>query len=128
MAFGKRTGFQGMTYQGGGPMLAWYLHRIGGVVMVLFVGSHILASFLNRQLNISLGVQINKIYEAWYVQAFLYFFVIFHALNGLRIILLDLWPRYLKYQREITWIEWMIFLPVYGLALFFMVQRALGGS
>ena len=128
MAFGKKTGLRGMTYQGGGPMLAWYLHRIGGIVMVLFVGTHLLASFLTRQMNSDLGATINKVFEAWYVQIFLYFFVIFHALNGLRIILLDLWPRFLKYQREITWIEWLILLPIYGLAVFMMIQRAFAGG
>lgn len=128
MAFGKMTGFKGMTYQGGGPMLAWYLHRIGGLIMVLFIGTHVLASFLNRELNSNLGVSINKVYEAWYVQAFLGFFIIFHVLNGLRIILLDIWPRYIKYQREITWIEWMVFVPVYGLSLYVMIQHALGGG
>ncbi len=128
MAFGKTTGLKGMTYQGGGPMLAWYLHRIGGILMVLFIGTHVLASFLNRELNMKVGVSINKIYENWIFQAFLGFFIIFHAINGLRVILLDAWPRYLKYQREITWIQWMIVVPVYGLALYFMIQHALGGG
>ena len=127
MAFGKKTGLAGMTYQGGGPMLAWYLHRIGGVVMVLFVGTHVFASFLSRQLNSGLGAKINKPYESWYVQIFLSFFVIFHVLNGLRIIFLDTWPRFLKYQREITWIQWLILLPVYGLTVYIMIQNALGG-
>ncbi len=128
MAFGKTTGMQGMTYQGGGPMLAWVLHRIGGVVMVLFVGTHMVASFLTRQLNSDWGAKINKPYESWYVQAFLSFFIVFHALNGLRIIFLDLQPRYLKYQREITWIQWIILLPIYGLAVYVMILRALSGG
>jgi len=52
-----------------------------------------------------------------------YFCVIFHTINGMRIIILDFFPKYLKYQREAIWLEWLLFLPVYGLAVYFFIQR-----
>jgi succinate dehydrogenase cytochrome b subunit len=125
MAFGKKIGLQGLRYQGGGPMLAWALHRIGGLAMVIFVGMHIVSSFSMQQFGSNLGTTINTIYESWPFQAGLYFFVIFHALNGLRIILLDLWPQFLKYQKEATWLQWIVFIPVYGLTVFIMVMNGL---
>jgi succinate dehydrogenase / fumarate reductase cytochrome b subunit len=128
MAFGKYTGLQGMKYQGGSPMLAWLFHRIGGLAMVLFVGGHILAAFSSQQLGSDLAVTINLIYSNWIFQAVLYFFVLFHALNGLRIILLDFWPQYLKFQREATWVQWAILIPLYGLTLFFIITGALAGG
>jgi len=128
MAFGKRTGLQGMKYKGGGPMLAWLFHRIGGLAMVIFVGMHILASFSSQQLGSDLAVTINLIYTNWIFQAVLYFFVIFHVLNGLRVIMLDFWPQFLKYQREATWIQWIILIPLYAMTLFFMITGALSGS
>jgi succinate dehydrogenase / fumarate reductase, cytochrome b subunit len=128
MAFGKRIGFQGFRYQGGGPMLAWVLHRIGGLAMLLFVGTHIASSFAMQQFGSDLGTALNTIYESWPFQAILYFFVIFHALNGLRIILLDLWPQFLKYQREASWAVWIVFIPVYGLSVFIMITTGILGS
>jgi succinate dehydrogenase/fumarate reductase cytochrome b subunit len=35
-----------LRYQGKGPMLTYFLHRIGGLGMVTFVGLHVLASFM----------------------------------------------------------------------------------
>jgi succinate dehydrogenase / fumarate reductase, cytochrome b subunit len=128
MAFGKYTGLRGMKYKGGGPMLAWLFHRIGGLAMVVFVGGHILASFGSQQLGNDLAVQFNLIYTHWIFQAVLYFFVIFHTLNGLRIILLDFWPQFLKYQREATWVQWALIIPIYGMAIYFMVTNALAGG
>jgi succinate dehydrogenase / fumarate reductase, cytochrome b subunit len=128
MAFGRKIGLQGLRYQGGGPMLAWVLHRIGGLAMVIFVGMHIASSFLMQQLGSDLGTALNTFYESWQFQAVLYFFVIFHALNGLRIILLDLRPQYLKFQRESTWLQWIIFIPLYGLTVFIMIMNGLSAK
>ena len=108
-------------------MLVWILHRIGGLAIVIFVGLHVIASFFMQQTASDLATWINSIYESVYFQIFFYFFVIFHALNGLRIILSDFWPKLLEFQREMIWIEWAIFIPVYGLALFVMIQNALAG-
>lgn len=128
MAFGKRIGFKGFTYKGGGPMLAWLLHRIGGLAMVIFVGLHVLASFSMQQFGSDWGTVINSIYESWPFQMVLYFFVLFHALNGMRIIILDFAPRFLKYQREATWIQWIILIPLWGMAVLISVLRSLQGG
>jgi succinate dehydrogenase / fumarate reductase, cytochrome b subunit len=127
MALKRNVGLAGIRYRGGGPMLAWALHRISGLSIIIFVGIHMLSSFFQHELGSNLGTSINIIYESLYFQIFIYFVVIFHALNGLRIITLDTWPRLLEYQREATWLQWLIFIPVYGLAIFVMIQRLLRG-
>jgi len=118
---------EGLRYQGKGPMLAWILHRISGLGIVLFVALHILASFLSQQFGSDLGVFINTIYENWIFQIFIFFCALFHAINGLRIVLLDLWPKLLEYQREAIWLEWFVFLPVFGMAVLILVRSGLGG-
>ncbi len=128
MALNKGVGFfEGLRYKGAGPMLAWILHRISGLGMVVFVSLHVLASFMTQQMGSDLGITINIIYESLYFQLFIYFCVIFHAVNGLRIVVLDTWPKYIRYQRESTWLEWFIILPIYGLTAFIMIQRTLAG-
>jgi succinate dehydrogenase / fumarate reductase cytochrome b subunit len=128
MAFGKLIGLQGLSYKGGGPMAAWLLHRISGLGILIFVSLHVISSFSMQQFGSDLGTSLNIIYEDWRFQIFIYFCVLFHALNGLRIILLDIWPQFLKYQREAIWLQWLIFIPVYGLTIFIMIQHALAGG
>jgi len=128
MALDRKVGLlEGLRYQGGGPMLAWILHRVSGVGMIVFVSLHVVASFLTQQMGSDLGIAINIIYESLYFQLFIFFCVIFHTVNGLRIIVLDTWPKLIRYQKESTWLEWFIVLPVYGLAVLIMIRRHLAG-
>jgi succinate dehydrogenase / fumarate reductase cytochrome b subunit len=126
MTLKPKVGLAWLRYQGGGPMLAWLLHRISGLGMIVFIGLHVLASFAYQQTGSSLGRLVDDIFENNWFQIFIFFCVIFHTLNGLRIIILDTWPKLIQYQREITWLQWLIFLPIYGLALYFLIQRGLG--
>jgi succinate dehydrogenase / fumarate reductase cytochrome b subunit len=112
-----------LRYKGQGPMLTFILHRIGGLGMAIFITIHILASFVGGQI----GIFANSIYENWGFQIFIFFFVLFHAINGLRITILDLFPKLIVYQREAIWVEWAVFLPIYGLALYVIIRTGLGG-
>ncbi len=112
-----------LRYRGQGPMLTFILHRIGGVGMVLFVGMHLAASFFGGKT----GVFLNSIYEHWLFQIFIYFCALFHVINGLRITILDLWPKLIEHQREAIWLEWAVFLPIYVISVFLMVRAGLGG-
>lgn len=111
-----------LRYKGQGPMLTYVLHRIGGLGMAIFITVHILASFVAGKT----GIYLNTIYENWIFQLFIFFCVFFHAINGLRITVLDLWPRLIVYQREAIWLEWAVFLPLYGFAVLVIVRTGLG--
>lgn len=129
MALNRKVGFfQGLKYRGGSPMLAWMLHRITGFGLVVFVSLHVIASFFMQQTGSDLATTLNIIYEHWAFQILITFIVIYHALNGMRIALLDLWPQFQSYQREALWLQWLIFAPVYGLTVFILVQNALTGG
>jgi succinate dehydrogenase / fumarate reductase cytochrome b subunit len=113
----------GLRYKGQGPMLTFVLHRIGGLGMAIFVTVHILASFLGGDI----GGLLNDIYKNWAFQIFIFFCALFHAINGLRITILDLWPKLLEYSREAIWVEWAVFVPLFGIAVLVIVRSALGG-
>lgn len=104
-------------------MLTFVLHRIGGLGIAIFVTTHILASFLGGKG----GVFVNGIYENWIFQLFIFFCVLFHAINGLRITILDLFPKLIEHSREAIWLEWAVFLPLYGFAVYVIVRAGLGG-
>ncbi len=109
-------------------MLSWELHRIGGLSMVLFVGLHIVSGFFMQQLGSTWATTINTIYESVYFQFFIIFVVYFHALNGLRIIVLDIWPKLLQYQREATWLQWLVFIALYGMTAAILIMFKLKGG
>ncbi len=113
----------GLRYKGQGPYLTFILHRIGGLGMGIFVTMHILASFLGGEI----GLFLNSVYENWAFQIFIFFCALFHAINGLRITILDLFPKLIEHHREAIWIEWAVFLPTFGIAALVIISTGLGG-
>jgi succinate dehydrogenase / fumarate reductase, cytochrome b subunit len=111
-----------LRYKGQGPMLAFILHRIGGIGMAVFIAIHILASFMGG----SIGGFLNNVYEYWLFQIFIFFCVLFHAINGLRITIIDLFPRLLVHQREAIWVEWAVFIPLFAIAVYVIISTAGG--
>jgi succinate dehydrogenase / fumarate reductase cytochrome b subunit len=111
-----------LRYKGQGPMLTFILHRIGGLGMAIFITMHILASFMGGKT----GVFLNIIYENWLFQIFIFFCVLFHAINGLRITIVDLFPKLLPHEREAIWVEWAVFIPLYTIAVFVIIRTAGG--
>jgi succinate dehydrogenase cytochrome b subunit len=111
-----------LRYRGGGPMLTFILHRIGGLGMAIFITMHLLASFFGGQG----GAFLNNIYENWLFQIFIFFCVLFHAINGLRITIVDLFPKLLPHEREAIWVEWAVFLPLFAIAVFVILGTAGG--
>jgi succinate dehydrogenase / fumarate reductase cytochrome b subunit len=119
---------EALRYQGKENMLTWVLHRITGLGILLFVSTHVVAAFFLNALNDNISTAITAWYESRSVQVFVYFCVLYHAFNGLRVILEDFYPSLLRYHRELIWLQWAIFLPVFGLPALFMLQGIVFGS
>jgi succinate dehydrogenase / fumarate reductase, cytochrome b subunit len=127
MALKRQVGLkQGLRYKGGGPMLVWVLHRISGIGIALFVGLHILASLTSQLYGWEIAKSINILYESSVFQMVVFFCALFHAINGLRITILDLWPKLIEHQREAIWVEWAVFIPLFSLAVVVIVTTAGG--
>ncbi len=95
----------GTLYRGYTGMWSWVLHRITGVAIFFFLLVHILDTALVRvspeAYNAVMSTYKNPLMglgEAVLVGA-----IVFHALNGLRIILVDFWSKGVKYQRYMFW-------------------------
>ena len=109
----------GLRYRGEGPMLTFVLHRLGGTALFIFFTMYIMALA---------GVDaILPVFQNWLFQIVILSFGLFHIVNGLRITILDLFPKLIEYQREAIWLEWVVFLPLYGFAVFVVVRTMLGG-
>ena len=95
----------GTIYRGREGMWSWVAHRISGVLIFLFLFAHVLDTALVRVSPEA----YNEVMEAYknpvvgVAEAGLVAAVIFHALNGLRIIAVDFWAKGPKYQRQLFW-------------------------
>ena len=96
---------RGTLYRGHEGMWSWVLHRITGVAIFFFLLVHVLDTALIRvspaAYDAVIGTYKNPIMglgEIVLVAAITY-----HAFNGLRIILVDLWSKGARYQRQLWW-------------------------
>lgn len=109
----KRKRVGGTLYRGDEGMWSWVLHRITGVAIFFFLLVHVLDTALIRvspeAYNVVIGAYqtpIMGVGEVALVGA-----VVFHAFNGLRVILVDYWSKGAKYQRAMFWIvvaSWVV--------------------
>lgn len=107
-----------LQYKGQGPMLAYILHRIAGIGLFIFFTTYVMALA---------GVSfINVLYQNWIFQLIVLFCAIFHAINGMRITILDIWPDLQRHQHKAIRIEWAIFWPIYIIAVVIVIRAAFG--
>jgi len=105
----------GTLYRGREGMWSWVLHRITGVSIYFFLLVHILDTALVRVSPEAYNIVIKSyqtplmgVAEIGLVAA-----IGFHALNGLRIILVDFWSFGAKHQRLLFWVVvglWLVLL------------------
>ena len=108
-----------LGYKGEGPYLSYILHRIGGSALFIFFTLYILSL---------LGIGFaSTIFSNWVFQIILLVFGLFHAINGLRITILDLFPKLIEHYRKVINIEWVAYVLVAGFALFVVLRNAFGG-
>ena len=95
--------------------IAWLLHRVTGIGLFLFLVLHIihisLAVFGPEPFNTLTQIFNSPIGPILHV--FLFFSVLFHATNGLRVIILDFWPALQPYQRTSIDIATVVFLAIF---------------
>lgn len=119
----------GLTYRGGIGMLMWGLHRLAGLGILLFLSLHVVDIFL-----LAFGPEVfNELLVIYHhpvarvMEVFLLFAVLFHALNGLRIIVQDFWPRAMLVQRELVIAELVVFTAVFLPCAWIMIRPLFGG-
>ena len=117
---------QGNIYRGGVGQWSWAFHRITGVLVMTFLIGHIVDTF-----SVGFGPQLYdetiSLYKQWWFKPFevmLVAAVLFHALNGLRIILFDFWPRLAMKQKAFAYVEFVLFVAGFAPAAFFMLRSA----
>ena len=115
----------GTLYRGGDGMWTWVLHRITGVSVFFFLLVHVLDTALVRVspeaydlVIASYKTPIVNLLEVGLVGAVLY-----HALNGLRIVLIDFWSQGPRYQRQMTWVIAAVWAALMVPGTFFLLKH-----
>lgn len=108
-----------LRYNGQGPYWTFILHRIGGSALFIFFTIYILSL---------LGLEpMLAVLRNWVFQIVIVLFGIFHAINGLRITILDLSPRLYGSFHTLLYIAWVVYALLAGLVLFVVLRNAFGG-
>ncbi|CAN5676101.1 hypothetical protein BH09CHL1_BH09CHL1_01630 [soil metagenome] len=94
------------VYNGDTGQYAWLFHRLTGIGILFFLLVHVIDIML-----IGLGRDIYdksvEFYSHWYIipmEILLVGAVVYHALNGVRIILVDFWSQGTHKQRQLFWL------------------------
>ncbi|WNG94059.1 succinate dehydrogenase, cytochrome b556 subunit [Mycobacterium sp. ITM-2016-00318] len=118
-------------YRGDPGMWSWVLHRITGATIFFFLFVHVVDTALVRvspeaynQVVDTYKTPIVGLMEVGLVAAVLY-----HALNGIRVILIDFWRHGPRYQRMMLWAVaavWLaVMIPALGVLGMHMAERFL---
>lgn len=111
-------------------MWSWILHRVTGLGVLLFLILHVLDTaiviYFPDLYDHALGIYKSPIFR--FAELLIFFSLIFHGLNGLRIIVQDFWPVVMVHQRRLALgvalvtivatvpIAWVMLAPLFGLA------------
>ena len=106
----------GTLYRGKVGMWSWVLHRITGVAIFFFLLVHVLDTALVRvspeaynSVIATYKTPLIGLGELGLVAA-----ILFHALNGVRVILIDFWPKGVKFQNAMFWVVIVIALLLFA--------------
>jgi succinate dehydrogenase / fumarate reductase cytochrome b subunit len=127
----SRTAEFGSLYKGREGQWSWIAHRVTGVAIILFLFAHVVDTALvgwgptayNRVVSVYRNPFI-RLLELGLVAA-----VIYHALNGIRIMVIDFWPKANDYNRELIYTTVGIFglsmIPITGIIVTPIVEKYL---
>ncbi|TWP48238.1 succinate dehydrogenase, cytochrome b556 subunit [Lentzea tibetensis] len=117
----------GTLYRGDLGMWSWVAHRITGVLTFFFLFTHVLDTALVR-VSPNAYDSVIETYKNPVVNLFevgLVGAVLYHALNGIRVMLVDFWEKGAKYQRLMLWIVVAVWVVVMIPGFYFMMERTI---
>jgi succinate dehydrogenase / fumarate reductase, cytochrome b subunit len=95
----------GTLYRGREGMWSWVAHRVTGVLIFFFLYVHVLDTALVRVSPEAYNTVIEtyKTPVVGLLEVGLVGAVLFHAFNGIRVVLIDFWWRGPRVQRQMLW-------------------------
>ena len=112
-----------LRYRGSEGMLAWAFHRISGVAIWAFILLHVLDIWLVGAAP-DLYDEVLAVYASPFgrvMESLLGAALLYHALNGLRIIIMDFWPSMTRYHKQLWYLSWVLFVVI-GLPILIQIM------
>ena len=118
---------QSVKYQGRFGQWAWIFHRLSGLAVLLFLTVHIVdTSFV--YFAPPLYEEALKLYKSvpfGIGEVLLMAAVLYHAANGIRVALVDFFPKLTTRQREMWVLVWVIFAVTFIPSAYIMARGIL---
>ena len=112
-----------VIYRGQTGQWAQLLHRVTGLLIVLFLLAHIVdTSFVGW--GPGLYDTVTRLYDNPIIRMFevmLVAIVIYHAINGIRVTIIDFWDRASLHQEMLFWGVVVVFFILFAPAAYFML-------
>ena len=114
-------------YKGQSGMWSWLFHRVSGLAILLFLLIHIVDISM---LSFGPVVYNNSIllFDQWTVRLLslsLIAAILYHAFNGIRIMLIDFWHKAVKYQKMLFAIVIAVTIVLFIPAAYFVMAPVL---
>ena len=105
---------ENLSYKKDSGSWAWILHRVTGIALIGYLFLHIysLSPLTEGEVAFNNKMQTFTSPPFMILEWFLFAFVLFHSLNGIRIVIVD-WANGAKYHKQLYKLSWVI-----GLILF----------
>ena len=100
---------ENLSYKKDTGSRAWILHRITGIALIgyLFLHVYSLSPLTKGEAAFNLAMQTYSSPFFMVIEWFLFAFVLFHSLNGIRIVIVD-WADGAKYHKQLYRAAWVI--------------------
>jgi succinate dehydrogenase / fumarate reductase cytochrome b subunit len=116
---------EAVRYKGGVGQWSTFIHRVTGLGIALFLVVHIIDTFLvvayPAEYDFTVAIYGGTLAGRYYwplrwafrmSELALIACVVFHAINGVRIVLFDFWPRAIHFQQQLFWAVLILFCGI----------------
>ena len=105
----------GTLYRGREGMWSWVAHRITGVTIFFFLFAHVIDTAMVRVSPEAYNhaVELYKNPFVGFMEIGLVAAVLFHGLNGVRLVLVDFWAQGPRFQRQMFYGVLVVFLVLF---------------
>jgi succinate dehydrogenase / fumarate reductase, cytochrome b subunit len=119
-----------LRYRGREGMWTWLLHRVTGLGILLFLIVHVVetAAIIYSPAFYDRALELYRSPLFRFAELLIFFSVLYHAANGLRIAVQDFWPHVMARHRQLAWataiavgvamipVTWIMVAPLFGWA------------
>lgn len=115
-------------YRGSPGMLAWVLHRITGLAVLLFLFMHIIETSMLMRGPEAYNRALDLYRQPWFkpIEFLLVAAVLYHAGNGLMVMFMEWRPTPSRAYRRMFWVGAGVYAAVLIPVAYFMLGKVVG--